>query len=1411
MLNRALRVDDLEQSTDSSSSSTGGESGSTSDSASAAAVAPVNTTVRSLVSDLFNAFVGSSSDTAQITGQVEEKLINLDQSIKGALEESEGQQGLRAAEVTPLTTLTTEGTTQEQLSAASTEMATDRAQQLVPMVVKRPEVSLGDFIRSFELKATANQLSDEKMAVLFPALLEEDSVVHNQLSELTEEEKKSWSKIKAILTKQEEPMRLQYLLRVTEIRYDKSKDPLKLKEEISKLIDKLYPNAAKKVKAQMLVDAFILALPRELRSQVCLKAPRTIDEVLQLVEFMKQLQPESVGHSFRQHRPSNPSSHHGSKDQQRPKSTFKPSRGDSRPGKHKKKEEGCFECGSKDHWARNCPKKADVAALHAVTEPAKVTPRTMVKVTVNGTDHKVLFDNGSVTSILPEQSFKAAVECKRVFGTPNHGKLPTRGYQIASFDFNGLQINHSCNVGPSSMIILGQDFIMKHRVDLNHDRRVTFHLDNGKSFIVRGESEEKKEELVNDSLNSGTYLYSADEDSDTDSIYVVNPEINYVFSEDISESTSEVREQTNQHGQQLTLTQWVHERWPHLFNGLGCTADVVHRIDTGDSRPIQARGKPIPIGLYQRIKDQVNEMLRDQVIEKSRSEWHSPIRPVEKPNGDIRLAINYRRLNQLTRTDAYPMPRMDEALLKLKGAKVLSKIDLRKGYYQIEMAHEDREKTAFSFDGQLYHFTRMPFGLATAPHTFIRLMHQIFHQVKHASVFFDDLIIFSDNVEDHKRHLADVFALLEKHNLKLNGDKSTFGVESVTFLGHVIGNDEVRPHPDKLKAIREYPAPQSLVELQRFLGMANFYRRFIANFGQLAKPLTMLTKCKDWHWGEEQVDAFAVIKKAMMTEPVVRLPDLTKPFIVKTDACMKGAGAVLLQEDENGNRYVVEYFSKAFNKQQLNYPVIEQEATALLWALEHWEYFLVGQKFHLETDHRPLQWLQSKKDCRGKLGRMSLRLQEFAFLTIKHIRGEDNADADALSRVNAIDFEVHAQLAKEQQSDSALTEMKEKQTDKFIVINNLLYFSETGGPDRLCIPRTRVEQILRASHNARAHLGYLKTTEHCRQRYYWPGMGKEIKSWISKCHKCATAKDNPSNTYVAQRPSDVTSKHVWEKLAIDVVGPFTKSTNGNLCVIALTDLFTKWTEIKVLSEVTAEIIVKWLEEEILSRHGYPMEILTDHGSQFDSAYFKSFVKRHCIKHTQSTIYHHESNGQVERFNRTLENMIRCVVDAKQSNWDQYLHKLIFAYRTAIHSTIKMSPFQALFGREARTLMDNKLPVRLNDDERSKVIRTNLVNAAEQRLAQANSKVNEPTYAVHDLIYWSVVPPTNCRKLAPRWSGPFEIVKVNPPNVTIRGSKGNTAEIHMSQIKRCNDPHLTIENLRTRTLKQKNTLQLRREV
>lgn len=440
----------------------------------------------------------------------------------------------------------------------------------------------------------------------------------------------------------------------------------------------------------------------------------------------------------------------------------------------------------------------------------------------------------------------------------------------------------------------------------------------------------------------------------------------------------------------------------------------------------------------------------------------------------------------------------------MREATIFSRLDFRSGYYQIPLAHQDREKTAFAFGGRLFHFRMLPFGLSTAGQTFARLMEQLFGQLKFCQSYVDDIIVFSESLECHFEHLEAVFKIIAEAGLTLNLGKCKFLQSSVKFLGFIVEKNQIRSDPEKTAAIRKFPTLTNVKQVRSFLGLVNQFNHLIDKFADLTAPLfALLRKNKLFQWSQACNDHFIAIKAALASTAVVCMPDLNKPFIVRTDASEFAMTGVLLQEFEDGKRRVIEYYSKKFTDCQLRYSTIEKEATAVCAVIEHWSHYLWGREFQLETDHRPLLWLNSMKELNSKLGRMALRLEEFKFSSA-HIAGKNNADADALSRIElaAIDLEA---LQKEQSSDASLYRMRAANNTKFREINNILYFVEHGKTDRVCVPRSRITQTLAAAHGPLGHWGFERTLNILRSRVYWPGMKKDVEQWIKKC-QCSLKK-----------------------------------------------------------------------------------------------------------------------------------------------------------------------------------------------------------------------------------------------------------------------------------------------------------------
>ena len=430
---------------------------------------------------------------------------------------------------------------------------------------------------------------------------------------------------------------------------------------------------------------------------------------------------------------------------------------------------------------------------------------------------------------------------------------------------------------------------------------------------------------------------------------------------------------------------------------LGRTTLAEHPIDTGDSRPVKQRPYRIPVHLNAVVNNQVNDMLERGIIRASNSPWSSPIVLAPKKDGDYRFCVDFRRVNSVTKKDAHPMPRIDEILDQLGGARYFSTLDLASGYWQVPLREEDMEKTAFSVGVDHYEFTVMPFGLTNAPGTFQRMMGNLLKGIKGCLVFIDDIIIFSDTWEQHQRILDEVFRRVRAAGLKIKRDKCQFAQESVKFLGHIVSVRGTEPDSSKVEAVRDFATPTSLTDVRAFLGLASYYRRFIKNFADIAAPLHDLTKGgQEFSWTPAADQAFNDLKNRLCSAPILSLPDFSLPFTIHTDASDFGLGAVLSQR-RGENEKVIAYASRTLTPAERNYSTTEKECLAIVWTVNYWRPYLLGKAFDIVTDHQSLTWLQGLKEPKGRLARWILALQEYEF-EIKHRPGRQHSNADTLSR-----------------------------------------------------------------------------------------------------------------------------------------------------------------------------------------------------------------------------------------------------------------------------------------------------------------------------------------------------------------------------------------------------------------------------
>ncbi|XP_076299573.1 uncharacterized protein LOC143218325 [Lasioglossum baleicum] len=595
-----------------------------------------------------------------------------------------------------------------------------------------------------------------------------------------------------------------------------------------------------------------------------------------------------------------------------------------------------------------------------------------------------------------------------------------------------------------------------------------------------------------------------------------------------------------------------------LFEAVpGRTNLIEHRIKLLDETPLKQRYQPRNPAMQAIINEEVAKMLNDRVIEPSSSPWSSPVVVVKKKDGKPRFCVDFRRLNDRSEKDAYPLPHIQATLEKLRGARYLTTLDLKNGYWQVPLEDASRPPTAFTVPGKgLFQFRVMPFGLHSAPATFQRLFDRIIgpELEPYAFAYLDDIIIASKTLEEHQRHLREVFRRLRAAGLRLNPDKCRFCVSSLRYLGHIVDQQGIRTDPEKTSAIAKITAPKNIREVRRFHVMASWYRRFVPNFAEIVEPLTQLTrKNAKWKWTEAEEKAFQTLKDKLVTTPVLACPDFEQPFTLQTDASDHGLGVVLIQGPANKER-VIAYASHTLSTTERNYSATEKECLAVVWGIRKMKPYLEGYHFTVLTDHQALRWLQQIDSPTGRLARWALELQQYDF-DIQYRPGKLNHVADALSRIEPVPG-VSLLRTKPRNDSWYEKKMEAVQHDPASVPNSRIYEGklqrriphqldynepDSGNAWRICIPATDREAVLRQFHDdpTAGHLGIAKTSVRIAQRYHWPGMFRDIARHVRSCVSCQQYKSPPVPPPGRLHANPGTQP--WHTVSVDLVGPLPRT------------------------------------------------------------------------------------------------------------------------------------------------------------------------------------------------------------------------------------------------------------------------------
>ncbi|KAD2804832.1 hypothetical protein E3N88_38209 [Mikania micrantha] len=788
----------------------------------------------------------------------------------------------------------------------------------------------------------------------------------------------------------------------------------------------------------------------------------------------------------------------------------------------------------------------------------------------------------------------------------------------------------------------------------------------------------------------------------------------------------------------------------------------------------------------QELSSQLQELLDKGFIRPSYSPWGAPVLFVKNKDGSFRMCIDYRELNKLTIKNRYPLPRIDDLFDQLQGATYFSKIDLRSGYHQLRVHDDDIPKTAFRTRYGHYEFLVMPFGLTNAPAVFMDLMNRVCRPYldQFVIVFIDGILIYSKTKKNHESHLRLILELLKKEQLYAKFSKCAFWLKEVQFLGHVVDQQGIHVDPAKIEAIKDWKAPKTPSEIRSFLGLAGYYRRFIADFSKIAVPLTTLTqKDQPFVWGEAQDDAFQLLKHKQCNSPILTLPEGNDDFTVYCDASNLGLGCVLMQRDK-----VIAYASRQLKIHEKNYTTHDLELGAVIFALKIWRHYLYGTKCVIYTDHISLQHIFDQKELNMRQRRWIELLNDYD-CEIRYHPGKANVVAYALSRkervkprkVRALEMTIQTSLIPQirEAQREALTETHvsnealQSLNQKFETKSDGAYYFQ----NRLWVPSfgDLRKVIMDEAHKSQysIHPGADKMYQDLREFYWWPGMKKDIATYVSKCITCLRVKAEHQRPSGLLQPLEI-PVWKWEQISMDFITKLPKTPRGHDAIWVIVDRLTKSAHFLAIREdYNTNRLAKLYLDEIVSRHGVPISIVSDRDSRFTSRVWKTFQKALGSQLNLSTAYHPQTDGQTERTIQVVEDMLRCCVIDFVGSWDTHLPLVEFSYNNSYHTSIKCAPFEALYGRKCRspicwaeigeTQFTGPELIQETTDKIA-VIRDRIKAAQDRQKSYADTRRKPLEFQVGDKVMLKVSPWKGIvrfgkrGKLASRYVGPFKILE-----------------------------------------------------
>lgn len=681
------------------------------------------------------------------------------------------------------------------------------------------------------------------------------------------------------------------------------------------------------------------------------------------------------------------------------------------------------------------------------------------------------------------------------------------------------------------------------------------------------------------------------------------------------------------------------------------------------------------------VEQEIEDMLRQGIIRPSSSPWASPVHLVQKAENKWRLCGDYRRLNVVTQKDNYPLPNIFAFTALLHGARFFSHIDLLKGYWQVPMWPGDIEKTAIATTSGLYEYLRMPFGLRNASNSFQRLMNEMVRGLQGVFVYLDDLLVFSDDLDQHARRLKALFIRLRKFGLKAAKTKCWFGRTQVEFLGFRVDASGVRPPEERVRALLKMPRPTTTMDLRRFLGMLNFYKRFLPGLSGKIQDLYSISNQKgSINWNDNLRSQFEKAKEAIAEATVLAFPKEGAPLCVSSDASGEGLAGVLEQHDQ-GKWRPLAFFSRKLSPSEKTESTYNRELLGAYSAIRHFHQLIEGKGCALVVDHAPLRGsILGHRDALTDRQRRMLSYIAEMVVNVHSIQGKDNVVADALSRLpvdnvvnqtmvsKGLDLET---LEREQLSDPELKFLKPPKYQKVLIDGKNLLCDVTNYP-RIYVPGSCRRWLMEWFHN-QAHPGVKQSRRIISRQCTWPNMSGMIQEFVKGCRRCQVSKVTVHNRPPLQH--FVLPNARFSHVHVDFVGQLPDSHNGNQFLFTCIDRYTRFPIAVPTKHATAEAALEAFFLQWVALFGLPEHLTSDQGPCFRSLQWKGVLQQYNIVNHQSTSYHPEANGMIERWHRSLKSSLI----AKGGDWERALPLTLLYLRAAVNEEIKYAPFELVFG------------------------------------------------------------------------------------------------------------------------------------